>query len=64
MGWGSSGYKYRQMGVEGTGSSLMERGVGVLADGMLDLSQQCSPAAKRQRVPWGASGPALPPGQG
>lgn len=51
MEWGGSGCKYRQSEVEDTETSPMERTVGVLADGMLDLSQQRSLAAKGQRGP-------------
>jgi len=59
------GYTYKS-GDRRLESNTMERDLGVLVDGKLSLSQQCTLAAKRanQSITWGALGPAMSPGEG
>lgn len=45
-------------------SSTTERDQGVLADGKPNMRQQCALESKGPTIPWGAAGPALPPGKG
>lgn len=55
---------YIQIGVQEAGEHSHRKGAGVSGDNKLNLSQQCTLVAQRPTIPYGASGPAQPLGEG
>lgn len=53
LGQGNTGHKCK-LGEEWLESSPAERGLGVLVDSGLSVTQQCALAAKRQILSWSA----------
>jgi len=63
LGWGNPGNMYRLQD-DRLENSPMESGLGALAVGKLNLSQQCALEPEGPTTLWSTSGSALPAGKG